>query len=202
MQKKAWRARKFLECPEAVEDCVLLGILGMSIEHLMLRLDYLDERGKGLWDMALSHLNPITECLRFVGGCITHAPGGVLRPFFTHFADGTDATMVRLQQKVRRMGLDIGGQVFWRFRHLGQLPLSLVQSVNPALSPERQRAYLQVPYTNEKCCNDDPCSQKIVNKYPTVAAAYNCAALRNGLRTVGISTWNGCSRNISWLLEV
>ena len=47
LQRKAWRAKKFLEDKSLKEDCALLTYLGVSVEQLMKRLDVLDQAGKG-----------------------------------------------------------------------------------------------------------------------------------------------------------
>ena len=47
LQRKAWRAKKYLEDKDLKEDGALLTYLGVAVEQLMKRLDVLDQAGKG-----------------------------------------------------------------------------------------------------------------------------------------------------------
>jgi hypothetical protein len=59
IQRKAWRAKKFLGYLDDKEDCVLLTYLGISVEQLMKRLDVLDQAGHGSIEGAThGKLNP------------------------------------------------------------------------------------------------------------------------------------------------
>ena len=60
LQRKTWRTKKFIEDTSQKEECVLLVIFGVAVEHLMLRLDHLDQQGKGLMTNIPLHSNPQT----------------------------------------------------------------------------------------------------------------------------------------------
>jgi hypothetical protein len=50
LQKKAWRARKFLQnMPDRLE-CIILCVLGVHVERLMATLQHFDGHNKGLFD--------------------------------------------------------------------------------------------------------------------------------------------------------
>ena len=183
VQRKTWRARKFFESQSRQERCVLLLFLGTAIEHLMLRLDHLDERGRGIWDIALDDMSPFVACRRYlyralVGGS---RPGSILYSIFRHFSNGSALDGNRLMCLAREMVLDMSGQVIWRFLPYTEVPLSLMQVSNPGLPSRVREENLGKVFSRHSCCNDSGCTQKIVKKYTTSKKMLACVAMMDGL---------------------
>ena len=63
LQKKTFRTTKFLESDLRKLNCVLLSFIGIPLEHLMLRLDWVDHRGRGLFDLSILDQNPFKVLL-------------------------------------------------------------------------------------------------------------------------------------------
>ena len=63
LQKKAWRSKCVLENKQRVLDILLLNSYGCHVEHLLMTLDWLDERGDGYMDLLLPDTCPFSKCL-------------------------------------------------------------------------------------------------------------------------------------------
>lgn len=189
VQKKTYRSRACLWTRSRKISIVLLTILGMAVEHLMGRIDFLTERGKALFDLPFIDLNPFCQCQRTLCHMLAQGfkTGAPLRMVMLHFSDGSPESISALQMQVLQMGCDMGSQIWWRFRYLRELPLTLVDAVNPGLPPHVQRAALGKPFVQRGCCHDKDCSEKIASVYGTVSAAFDDSLLKDGLTCVGIS---------------
>ena len=66
VQKKTWRSRLALKDRDRRIAIVVVSFLGVAVEHLMQRLDYLGERKKGLFDLPFPDLSPFVVCQRFI----------------------------------------------------------------------------------------------------------------------------------------
>jgi hypothetical protein len=188
IQRKAWRTKSVLQDKEKTEKIVLLTIFGLALEHMMLRLDYLDERGKGLFDLAFPKLLcPFVACRRFLQRVVTEgsAKESLLWPVFRHFSDGTAIQDNRIMDLARRMGQDMGSQVWWRFLNYGEPPFTLTLAVNPGLPEEFRKSSLRQIFAKPACCRDEACSQKVYDVFEgDWERAYNSQAFLDGLTTL------------------
>ena len=184
-QRKSWRTRCVMLAIDKKLSIVLLVWFGIAVEHLIYRMDYLDERGKGLYDLACEHLCPITACQQFLADYIRKGKqkGSPLLPIFREFSDGSVVQDQKLLDRMREMSSDMGSQIFFRFLPLQNLPNTLTDCVNPALSEDRQRNRMRETFKMKDCCRDKDCSEKLVAVYGNWETAYGNEALMNGLRT-------------------
>ena len=187
IQRKAWRTKCFLRSIDEQENCVLLSYIGIAIEHLLRRLDYLDARGKGLFDVAIPRLCPFRACRRLLFSFVKSEfkEGSPLWSVYRHFNDGTVEYKLRLMGKVQTMSWDMAAQVHWRFANLQLPPFSLVQCVNPGVPPEQRPLPMQKVYEADDCCNDDACTLKIKALFPSWQEALR--VLSPGLMALGVS---------------
>ena len=119
----------------------------------MLRLDHMDQRPGGLWELPFPNTSPFTECQRFLARAIKlgSQPTGVLWTVFRAFepvgcvaGDAAWAkSMNALMDRARTMACDMGSQTWWRFLELHEMPGELAQSVNPRLPADEQAKYLR-----------------------------------------------------------
>ena len=187
VQTKTWRARLALLDKDRRIAIVVLSILGIAVEHLMQRRDYLGERKKGLFDMPFPMMNPFATCQQFLHHALSQGfkAGAPLEPVYKHFSDGTTGETNLLLSYIRGIGLDMGSQCFWRFMNLRELPFTLVDAVNPGLAHERQVASIKKPFLENACCHDRDCTGKLVGVYGTWQKACADTRLMEGLRCVG-----------------
>ena len=139
-RKKAWRTKCFLENPARKLNAVLLSFLGVAVEHLMLRLDYLDSRHNGILDLASARLCPFRACRRWLAQVLASgfSDGAPLAPVYRHFHErplrgNVDVGLLNdslISEAARTMGFDMGSQVFWRYLHMRELPFTLVDCVH------------------------------------------------------------------------
>ena len=169
--------------------------MGVGIEHLMLRLDHLDQRRNALLDLAKPNLNPFRQCRVFLARVVAEGfrPGAVLYPVYVHFHDtplrgdllvGPQNDNLMLDC-ARTMGLDMGSQAFWRFLPFTTVPFTLTDCVNPALSRDKQMERMQTTFGMNPCCVDPGCTLKLVNKYQDPVVALANPRLLSGIRTLG-----------------
>ena len=185
MQKKCWRMKCFLASQTKKENVVLLVWLGVTVEHLMFRVDYMDERHKGAWDLPFADLNPFTAAREHLTRLVAQGkrPGSALVPVFAHFSDGTQEDDARLLDRVRTMGCDFGSQVWWRYLPLHELPFTLVDTVNPGLPAKVQVARMKESFQKPPCCVG-VCMNKVRKVYGSWKVAYKDVRLRRGLKSV------------------
>ena len=163
IQKKAWRSKKFFESESRKLRCCGLCVVGVAVEHLIARTDYLDERQKGLYDLASPRLNPFVQCRQWLGKLIQsgRAHASPLRPLFDSFRDQDVHTDKFLMRQFLGQALDMAAQTWWRFLPLHDLPLSLANSVNPALTRAHRQSVLKDAFSRPECCVDADCTAKL-----------------------------------------
>ena len=185
IQKKAWRSRCFFLDSGRTMRCCTLSFMGVAIEHLIARTDYLDERQKGLLDLPFAALNPFTRCRQWLCRVVVRGKqsGSHLHPLFHHFRTSFSSSTIMLQ--IVGQAVDMGSQIWWRFLPLHELPFSLVDAVNDGLSADRQVSRFRSAFQSSPCCRDRECTEKLVSKYGgSWQAAMRDKALQNGLRTL------------------
>eukprot|EP00959_Pyramimonas_sp_CCMP1952_P382774 8020751-Pyramimonas_sp.AAC.1 len=160
IQKKAWRSKKFFDSESRKIRCCGLCVIGVAVEHLIARTDYLDERQMGLYDLASPLLNPFVQCRRWLGELIKigRGQGSPLRPLFDTFRDGDLHTDKALMRQFVGQALDMSAQAWWRFLPLHDLPLSLVNCVNAALPKRDRQGVLKDAFSRPECCVDADCT--------------------------------------------
>ena len=172
------------------EDCkieiVSLVYVGVAVEHLMLRLDYLDGRKRGIWDLGVPRLDPFRACIRYINRCIQggNQAGSIMHSFFVHFGDGTQAKQARLIRRIQCLGYDLAAQNWWRSLRYYNLPVSMTQWVNPLIPEETRNKDIEKTYASMNCCVDAACTQKVQAKWPTAVAAQQSKELKAGLTTL------------------
>ena len=183
IQKKTWRAKCFLSSDRDKESCVLLTYNGVAVEHLMHRLDYMDQRPGGLWELPFPTTSPFTVCQRFLARVVTlgDQPGGVLWTVFRTFAPGTAKEKNALMDRARSMASDMGSQTYWRFVGLHEMPGELAQSVNPRLPADTQAKYLRRIWCKPGCCRDADCTNKLMRVWPRWKDAIRSRQFRSGV---------------------
>jgi len=183
IQKKTWRAKCFLSHTEDKISCVLLTYLGVAVEHLMLRLDHMDQRPGGLWELPFPKTSPFTVCQRFLARAVQRGsqPGGVLWTVFRCFDSGTVKGSNALLDRSRTMACDMASQSWWRFLSLHELPGELAQCVNPRLSPDEQAKHLRHVWCKRSCCLDSDCTGKLMRVWPRWKDAIKSPSFRSGI---------------------
>ena len=88
LPKKAWRCKCVFESRARCLDIILMNLYGCHVEHLLVSLDWLDERGDGYMDTLLPDTCPFNKCLIAVSRLIECGPPLVddLTPVHRHFA--------------------------------------------------------------------------------------------------------------------
>ena len=147
-----------------------------------MRVDYLDHRGKGLYDLPFPSMSPFDSCRKHLALYVTSGnnPRSPLKPLFKQFSDGTARGDLAIMNRIREMGMDMGAQIFWRFRHLRELPFSMADWVNPGLSHLQQKAKMRDDWAMKPCCADPDCFGKLRDLFPdgkTPGNVYLCAVV-------------------------
>ena len=190
IQKKAWRSKKFFESEPRKLRCCGLCVIGIAVEHLIARTDYLDERQKGLHDLAVPHLNPFVQCREWLGKLVKsgreHA--SPLRPLFDHFrSEHVYPDRVLMRQFVGQ-ALDMAAQAWWRFLPLHDLPFSLAKCVNSAVPKAERQRLLRDAFTRPECCVDADCTAKLRRVFEgDWKKAARDESFANGLRSIAWS---------------
>ena len=135
-KKKAWRTKCVLADASRKLGIALMSFLAIGVEHIMMRLDYLDERHDGILSVGVPGLCPFQVCSTYIADTIAGGfkQGAVLSPIYRHFRprglDTGSVTDNALLDTARIMGMDIGAQVFWRYMPLKEPPYSLTKCIN------------------------------------------------------------------------
>ena len=115
IQKKTWRARCVLGDPQRRAKILLLCYLGAPVEKLMAEVQYLDQAGKGLYDVMIDDAqNPFFACKQRLARLVCEGAGGSLGAVFDLMPP---ADRPALLKEVRALGLDLGAQAAQRVVH-------------------------------------------------------------------------------------
>ena len=90
IQKKAWRTKCFLKDNDRRLAAVLNAFIGVCVEHLIQRLDYLDEHHNRLLETCKVDTCPFRTCRRQLMEILQKGSGdgSMLEPVFQYFSDG------------------------------------------------------------------------------------------------------------------
>ena len=132
LQKKAWRSKCVLENKQRCLDILLLNSYGLHIEHLLMTLDWMDERGDGYMDLVLHDTCPFSKCLRAISKllqCDATGPNE-LSHVYRHFGHSS-LTPAEIRRRSFVVGNEFGAQLSYRSRPVKSAPYSLLGMVHP-----------------------------------------------------------------------
>ncbi len=160
VQKKAWRARCVLRDATKSEDIVLMAWMGSPVERLISVVQHLDSAGKGLFDAVLdTDLNPFRACRKELAELVHQGAKGPMEPVFARLPPHEHA---RVLGRIRALGLDFGGQVFWRFLGFSDFPYLWARYVHPGVEKESQDEVARHFFEDlNPCCRNREFSQKL-----------------------------------------
>ena len=108
IQKKAWRSRQVLSNPERRSNILLACWLGAPIERLISYTQFLDEAGRGMFDVVLNtELNPFYTCKQRLCKLVNEGADGELGPVFDAYPV---AEHPALMADLAALGLDFAAQ--------------------------------------------------------------------------------------------
>eukprot|EP00969_Alexandrium_andersonii_P080808 3562513-Alexandrium_andersonii.AAC.1 len=109
-------------------------------------------------------MSPLVACQRHLAELLSEGvePGSALAPLATHFCGGSRQATAELMSTVRRVAIDIGSQMMWRFLPLHNLPASLVRCAASTTSTVAAREMWKSVFELPPCCRDADCTEKIV----------------------------------------
>ena len=151
------------------------------MDHLLLKLQWLDERGDSVLDIA----SPSTSILvktqaalqRSLVGAIGTSP---FRHILSHFGND-DQQRASLSGRIRDMVLNMGGELWYRSLYLHTYPFTLFQIVHPSYQGEGLSLCNKL-FAEHPCCLDDPFSLKLRALFTSGAQMHGNAALLEDLR--------------------
>jgi hypothetical protein len=132
------------------------------VDHLLQRLQLLDEQGKGLFAMC-GKTSPVSACVQSMTVMLAASfEGSGLAPLFWRYE--RHDYYPEMPDLVRRLALGVMSQVWWRCLCYKQYPFSLVRMVDSVhdAAEEASLFYDRTP----RCCLDEAFSRKIFEMFP------------------------------------
>jgi hypothetical protein len=142
----------------------------VPIDHLWMRLQYIDEEHGALLDLALRRTNPFYECLdEYTRMLLEPLDEGPLSALGYHFQGDTPKVLTECRTTI----LNIATQVwYWFILPLDSWPLKSLGMIHPASSEEEVTRIADELYDSCECCLDDHCSLKV--RATTTTATTSC----------------------------
>lgn len=182
VQKKAWRSKYVLRDEQKKLSIVMMCWLGAPLERLSAELQWLDEKGKGLYDVICDNdLNPFFACRRKLAELVADGPTGPMKPVFDTYPGHMHTMMM---DKLRGLGLDFGSQVFWRFLPYTGFPYLWARMVHPGISKASQDEVADYFFDAQKdCCRHRGFCSKVAQIFPDAQSLRQDARFRRLLVT-------------------
>ena len=171
IKRKTWRAKQHLTSQRAMQRGAMISWVAEPVDHLWIKLQYLDARTSLMLDLQLPRADPFQECLRDLSSTLLlPISEGPLQHVFFHYAVG-DADVRWLIEESQVAALGILCQLHWRFVILFRSwPFPLTQLVDVRI-PKATKDGERDRFLNEpECCLDDDFSLKLRKLCPTAAA--------------------------------
>ena len=178
VQKKACRARCVLRDDQKRLDIVLTCWLGAPLERLSSELQWLDEVGKGLYDIVFDDsLNPFYMCRCRLAALVANGVAGALKPVFAMYPEHMHAMMMA---KVRSLGLDFDCQIWWRLLNYRTFPALWAYSIHPGIDKAKQDSCVDYFFNKMKdCCRRRGFCLKVSAIFPDAASLCQDKDFRN-----------------------
>ena len=167
-QRKAWRTKKVLLCETRRLNICSMAFLASPLESLQEELTHGDStRGKRLLLDVFeeTNQNPFYTCRRRL--CRLMDSGDVFDCLYPHFS--RSFTRQELLSHIRELGLDFGGQVFWRFRYYLDFPFLFARWADRTAPPQQRQEVEDLFYDLQPCCRGKEFTQKVFDMFPTRA---------------------------------
>jgi hypothetical protein len=119
------------------------------MDHLLLRLQWLDERGNSLLELTDKSTSPIHEALVQLSQMAATGEGlADIREYLV----GHSCTLELFESMVLVQVLRMGAELFVRFAHFTEMPLPIVQVGNPGLTKEKRLGFSDQFFKTKPCC--------------------------------------------------
>lgn len=185
MQRKVYRVRKVLEDPGRRMQMLRLSYITEPLDHLLQRLQHLDESSSPLLDLRRPGTSPLHFALsRWADMVRQPIANSVLSSFFAQCTGG--ATAEEAREAIRTTQLDIFTmvcQVWWRLElDFEAWPWALAELVHPTCSDEDRLAFAEGIWTAPVCCLDVGMCRKIRAMYASASDMLADTAFMGALR--------------------
>ena len=159
IQKKSWRASKALSELHRRKKMLLLCWVAWPVERLQSELEWLDNNGKGLLDVAFDDLcNPFFKARVALSQLVHDAPRGRFKSLLDMVPSSQHNDLI---SELRRMGLSLGAQVAWRFKEFQTYPYLWGVLFHPAATLAMKADAVKRFFSSNLCCRQRGCSDKM-----------------------------------------
>ena len=157
-KRKVFRMKKILHDDDKVMAWSILSLSAEPLDHLWMRLQYLDARGRILLECS-GDGSPFREAMQALSGLLTTpVMDGAMAPVFWFF-EGSQI----LTARSRKLVLNMAAQTWWRFGVFEQYPFKLVQMVDPAHPDPAMAA--QDFWDCPQCCKSPHFCRKVMRLF-------------------------------------
>ena len=163
VRSKVWRAKCVLADQHSFPRHAVLVFVAVPIDYLWSRLQWLDQRGKVLFDI-VGGRNPITDCVETLVQHVERASTW-FSPLLWRYPDAQE----ELSREIRLRTLCTVCQLWWRFMHLEEFPYIFVRMVLPNATPESIRKLAELFFGKRKCCLEPDMALKVSAFFGTAA---------------------------------
>ena len=154
LARKAWRCRCLFRKVDRMLTLLLLGVLGVWLEHVLASIMHLDTTPNGLWDAVRPcSANPFRRARNRIAWVVMQGFNGPLRHILAFFEEHTDIPIgPRILNDARTMGINFVTQLTWRFLHLTTFPCLWALYCHPHLQASEQLKVVDRFYALNDCC--------------------------------------------------
>ena len=171
MRRKVWRAVSSFE-PDAKVDRVVTNYLAVPLDKAWMRIQYLDNRGKVLQDMADRRTNPFDEVARQYGSMLFEriSLGPLETLFWSVELNIAEGVHERIEDPTREKILSMALQVQFWFNKFHDPPFSLVQIADKS-KPYAKRLAVAAAFKRWNLCDlEAGMAEPLSLFYPTAIA--------------------------------
>ena len=196
IRAKIWRAKIWLDHPDACMRSLVTCITSAPVEHLLMVLQRIDDQGGAILQLTHPKDSPVLDCLGQIARHLLEPREGPLSvPLHHYLARGVDAAVVCMQLLVR-FSLGFAGRVWRLHRRWAWFPYLLARLIAPDASEEEKRDVAFLLFSVPACCIDCAFSLKV-----RLMAGSAAELLQNKAVLTAIRIWAERSRVANMHME-